>query len=110
MLTFNHQISPRTSSMLVIMSGLASASLLSPEDIETLQGRLSKLEAGVDAFSVTLNRLSNARLSSSGGSHHQHATGRRAFASPASALAMAALVLVGTAMILALRKMREQKV
>jgi len=99
--------------MLVIMSGLASASLLSPEDIETLQGRLSKLEAGVDAFSVTLNRLSNARRLSgrgSGCSHHQHATGRRAFASPASALAMAALVLVGTAMILALRKMREQKV
>lgn len=100
------------------MSGLASSSPLSPEDIEILQGRFSKLEADVDAFSMTLNRLANAhRLSSSTGnsvnpaaSRHQHPR-RLVFASqPASALAMVMVVLVGAAMTLALRKMRMQKV
>ncbi len=97
-------------------SDLASSSPLSPGDIEVLQARFSKLEADVDAFSMTLTRLANAhRLSGRRGgvnydaSRHQQIR-RLAFASPSSTLAMVMVVVVGAAMTLAVRKMRAQKV
>ena len=96
------------------------SSSLSPEDIETLQGRFSKLEADVDAFSTALTRLSNARrLSSSKGGdgggasstaarQRRQVRGLQRLDSPAPALAM--IVLIGAAMSLILSKMRVYKV